>query len=517
MKTFITTGRCKASENYMVNIDHQVGIAARMVREGKYFCINRGRQYGKTTTLLALKKRLEEESYAVFSLSFQSADNRVFDTAGHLLWYTAKSMQSKHSMGLVKNLSDTSFQHLVKAVSLGREAYLDEIRMELVQMCRTSKVVLIIDEVDEAGNYPGFVRYLGVIRDMYLVRDEEPSFQSVILSGVYDIKNLKLKMRPEDQHQYNSPWNIASPFDVDMSLPVNGIAEMLEEYSRDHAIDMDVQSMAQQIFDYTSGYPYLVSRLCQIIDEQNSQWDDEAFQHAVNTLLKERNTLFDDMVKKLDEYPELWSLLRTILFAGKKRSYSVDDKAVQMATMFNIIKDDAGSVAISCRLMETRIYNYIIAKEENDFTDYAVLHKNQFVSAKGLDMRLILEKFVEFYTEEYSKKKNRAFLEDEGRSLFILFLRPIINGVGNYYIEAQTRDERRTDIIVDYLGQRYVIELKIWHGKSYNNRGEHQLSEYLDYYHQSVGYMVSFNFNEEKRPGLNVVQIGEKLIVEAVV
>ena len=28
------------------------------------------------------------------------------------------------------------------------------------------------------------------------------------LAGVYDIKNLKLKLRPGSEHQYNSPWNI---------------------------------------------------------------------------------------------------------------------------------------------------------------------------------------------------------------------------------------------------------------------------------------------------------------------
>lgn len=34
---------------------------------------------------------------------------------------------------------------------------------------------------------------------------------------------------------------------------------------------------------------------------------------------------------------------------------------------------------------------------------------------------------------------------------------------GNYYIEAQTRNQKRTDVIVDYLGTQYIIELKIWH------------------------------------------------------
>ena len=50
------------------------------------------------------------------------------------------------------------------------------------------------------------------------VPDSYPTFHSVILAGVYDIKNLKLKMRPEETHQYNSPWNIAAKFDVSMEL-----------------------------------------------------------------------------------------------------------------------------------------------------------------------------------------------------------------------------------------------------------------------------------------------------------
>ena len=73
--------------------------------------------------------------------------------------------------------------------------------------------------------------------------------------------------------------------------------------------------------------------------------------------------------------------------------------------------------------------------------------------------------------------------------------KPIINGTGNYYLEAQTKDASRTDVIVDYLGQQFVVELKIWRGNEYNERGERQITEYLDYYHLDKGYMLSFNFN----------------------
>lgn len=98
-----------------------------------------------------------------------------------------------------------------------------------------------------------------------------------------------------------------------------------------------------------------------------------------------------------------------------------------------------------------------------------------------------------------------------------MYLRPIINGTGNYYIETQTREQKRTDIIVDYLGEQYIIEMKIWHGKEYNNRGEKQLMKYLDDYHVKKGYMISFNFNRKKETGVKEIIIDGKTIIEAIV
>lgn len=100
---------------------------------------------------------------------------------------------------------------------------------------------------------------------------------------------------------------------------------------------------------------------------------------------------------------------------------------------------------------------------------------------------------------------------------FLLYLRPIINGTGNYYIEAETREQKRTDVVVDYRGEQYIIEMKIWHGQEYNTRGEKQLAEYLDAYHVNQGYMISFNFNQNKEIGVHEILIDDKKIIEAVV
>ena len=95
-----------------------------------------------------------------------------------------------------------------------------------------------------------------------------------------------------------------------------------------------------------------------------------------------------------------------------------------------------------------------------------------------------------------------SFLEENGRRFFLLYLKPIINGVGNYYLEAQTRDAGRTDVIVDYCGEQFILELKIWHGNEYHQRGERQIADYLDFYHQKEGYLISFNFNQKKQIGV---------------
>ena len=72
-------------------------------------------------------------------------------------------------------------------------------------------------------------------------------------------------------------------------------------------------------------------------------------------------------------------------------------------------------------------------------------------------------------------------------------------------------------MIVDYRGEQFLIEMKIWHGKEYHERGEVQLTEYLDIYHKQTGYMLSFNFNKKKETGVFDRKIGSKQIIEAVV
>ena len=51
---------------------------------------------------------------------------------------------------------------------------------------------------------------------------------------------------------------------------------------------------------------------------------------------------------------------------------------------------------------------------------------------------------------------------------FIAFVKPMINGVGFYYIEAQTTFEKRMDMVISYNNKEYVLEFKVWQGEEYH-------------------------------------------------
>lgn len=528
MKVFNTTAVCISEKHYMVDLSERVKEIKKLVDAGKYFTINRARQYGKTTTIDALCKALQTE-YEVVSLSFEGIGDAGFKTEQSFVKAFARKLKREFRNGLA--VPEGIKEQILEFIARKEEkAELDELFDLLQDWCYEEEkgIVLIIDEVDSATNNQVFLDFLAGLRDNYINRDTKGvrTFQSVILAGVTDVKHLKSKIRSEGEHKENSPWNIAADFTIDMSLSESGIKGMLDEYEADHHTGMDTSFIAKQIREYTNGYPFLVSRICQLLDETvsvkiglTSAWTKNGLDEAIKLLLSENNTLFQSLTKNLNNYPDLKAAIRSILMEGTKITYNAQQDEIVQMQMYGLIRNDHNTVRVANRIFETMLYNLFLSDEElksNVFSRAGDLAKNMFVTDGKLNMRLILERFAETYIQIFGPLEEK-FNEKDGREQFLLYLKPIINGTGNYYIEAQTRDQTRTDVIVDYLGQQYIIELKIWRGPRYNAEGEKQISEYLDYFGLTTGYMLSFNFNKNKKTGMNQVQVGDKLLYEVVV
>ena len=405
-KFFNINGACNPDRHYMVDLTTRLQAIKGMVDRGEYFVINKARQYGKTTVLQALSRYLEKE-YRVVHLDFQRLGSLSFENESKYVAAFAEELLcaiDEFPEGIQDKLQSfaegkariNSLQILFKVLSL---------------WCAESEkpVVLIIDEVDTATNNQVFLDFLAQLRAGYLTRDEIPAFQSVILAGVYDIRNIQRKIRPGEKHRQNSPWNIAAKFRVELSFLAEEIAG-------------------------SAAFP-----------DKRRAWTREGFFEAV-------------------------------------------------------------------------LYSHFIAEEfvTSKLYNVGALEKNQFIVGGHLDIRLILEKFIIAFNELYGDE-DETFLENVGRKYFLLFLKPIINGIGNYSIEPQTRDGDRMDLVIYYRGEQNILEIKIWRGNSYNEREGKQLSAYLDYFQMKKGYMLSFNFNKKKETGIKEIVLGDKLLIEAVV
>lgn len=524
---FNTEGQCQPDIHYMVRLDERLSKIKRLyVDKGKYFIINRGRQYGKTTTLMELEEYLKDDYIVVF-MDFQNMSTASFEDERVFCVSFAEAFIE----ALKDKLDELGCKvQKLELLAAGGSLHMDKLFMSLSEICESvpHPMVLMIDEIDSASNNQVFIDFLAALRGYYLKRNNSSTFYSVILAGVYDIKNLKLKIRPEEEHQYNSPWNIAAKFNLDMSFSTDQIAAMLREYESDSHTGMDTDVVAKCIYDYTSGYPYLVSAICKMLDEEFPEkedytdpfkvWTCDGIAEAVKMMLKENTTLFDNMVKQLDMFPDLRDMIKDILYQGKLIPFSPLVKSMNLGMMFGYLKEQNGHIAVANRIFEMALLNMFVAEESaaSEPFQYGQRDKNQFIRNGRLDMGLVLNKFVEYFTEIYGSNDER-FVETYGRKFFLLYLKPIINGTGNYYMEAQTRDAKRTDLIVDYAGEQFIVEMKIWHGSEYNERGEEQLMDYLNYYRLQKGYMLSFNFNKGKVPGVKEVRAGDRVIVEAVV
>lgn len=523
MKIFNITGTCFPEKHYMVDISDKLKQIISMIDEGKYFCINRARQYGKSTTLHQLSSLLAKR-YIVFSLSFQRMSSAKFRDEDTFCRAFIDRLQRAARTIDVSGLDTDIFEKLIeKAENYDRHMDLTDMFDDLSDLCEASKrpIILMIDEVDNACNNQIFLDFLGQLRDLFLNRTIAPTFQSVILAGVYDVKNLKQKIRSDEEHRYNSPWNIAADFDVDMCFHPEEIATMLTEYENDHHAGMNIQKVSQFLFDYTDGYPYMVSKLCKLMDEgiaANKGWTKDGLLEAVRIFIREPNSLFDDMTKKLNDNKELKELIVNILFRGYKYTFEINNPNIDLGLMFGFIKEKNNQAVIANRLFETKLYNMLLSEDElqTDTAADSLEQRNQFISHGMLQMDIVMRKFYEYF-EEICKTSTEKFIEEEGRRIFLMYLRPIINGTGNYYIETQTRDRTRTDVIVDYKGQQFIIELKLWYGKKYLEEGEQQLFEYLDYYGQDKGYLLNFNFNKNKKTGIRERKYKNKWLLEVTV
>jgi hypothetical protein len=354
----------------MVNMDNKLLKIKSIIDDNENIMINRPRQFGKSTTLSLLRTVLEPQ-YAYLSITLEGISRASF-TEELFCDSLASKIINKFKLTSTGLSEDAQKSFITTIKEKEYKSPLINLNNALLNMCIASdkRIVFAIDEIDKAADQDIFIDFLSALRGEFIGMNEL-TFQSVILSGVSDIRNLKSNMRPDSEStgEGNSPWNIAISLDIDMSLAQNGINAMLEEYKADHGLTFDTTLMSGLLWEHTSGYPYLVSKLCQIIHSNvpysngfglNSAWTREGFANAVMNLRKDRRLpLLDSLRRQTENSKELRSLLKDVLSSFRPVEWQ-DAWYVEKAIKNGFLAvDDNDKLKVSNMFFESWLNSYL--------------------------------------------------------------------------------------------------------------------------------------------------------------
>jgi hypothetical protein len=115
-------------------------------------------------------------------------------------------------------------------------------------------------------------------------------------------------------------------------------------------------------------------------------------------------------------------------------------------------------------------------------------------------MPALLVEFQDFYREHSESWLDKFSFHESGKQLLLMaFLQRIVNGGGKTTREMAV-GRGRTDLVIEYEGDTFVLELKIRH-KNYNSTKAYtQLIRYLDVKNQPHGYLILF----ENKPATEI-------------
>ena len=206
------------------------------------------------------------------------------------------------------------------------------------------------------------------------------------------------------------------------------------------------------------------------------------------------------MFKKIEENPDLQNLMYELSVYKRDISFNAHDPVIKIGLMFCFLAKSGRKLVIHNKIFEIAVADYFISRNITTprYRNVRDVSFNEIVKDNVFNMELCLTKFQKHYAEIYTEK-DLKFLERDGKLIFLTYLKPLINGIGFYHFESETRDLGKVDLIVDFLKQQFIIELKLWYGDSRHEAAYEQLASYLKSKNMDCGYLLTYDFRK-KRP-----------------
>ena len=511
MRFFNTEGPVRPNKHYAIRpLDRvNVGEFLALIRAERYFVLHAPRQTGKTSALIALRDLLNSGKAGDFrcvNVNVEVAQVARDDTARGIRAILGSLADSAMLLGddypagaWLDVLADMGPENALKGL--------------LVRWCvaNPTPLVLLVDEIDSlVGD-----TLLSVLRQLRAGYEQRPEGfpQSVVLCGVRDIRDYRIRSSTGEVIAGGSPFNVAAK-----SLRMGDFTEaetraLMAQHTEETGQRFSPAAL-EAVWTQTQGQPWLVNALCAGACFDNKAGRDRSrsielddVYAAREELILSRRTHLDQLAHKLEE-ERVRQVVEPILSGGEVQH---DGRDLEYVRDLGLLAPD------SPPRIANPIYREVVPRELGYvLQDSLDIQARWYVHDDGrLNMTKLLTAFGTFFGEhaEHWLGHLGAYREAAPQLILQSYLQRVVNGGGR--IEREYGLGRgRTDLLVLWpresgqpsdLWERFVVECKVLRDsdrKSLARTVEEGVKQTLGYMKQcgaEEGHLVVMDRRSEER------------------
>ena len=516
MRFFNTEGPVRPDDHYAVPPLERVDVdeLLALIRAKRYFVLHAPRQTGKTSALIALRDLLNSGEVGDFRCVNVNVE----------VGQVARDDVARGIRAVLSNLAESAlllgddYPEEVWPGILAKVGPDDALKRLLTRWCRAdpTPLVLLVDEIDSlVGD-----TLLSVLRQLRAGYEKRPEGfpQSVVLCGVRDIRDYRIRSSAGEVIAGGSPFNVAAK-----SLRMGDFSEaetraLMAQHTEETGQRFTAAAQ-EAVWTQTRGQPWLVNALCAGACFDNKAGRDRSrtievddIHAAREELIVSRRTHLDQLAHKLEE-ARVRRVVEPILSGGEARHQVRDLEYVRDLGLI-----DGGSPP----RMANPIYAEVVPRELGYILQSSLdVQVAWYVDDDGrLDMNKLLTAFRTFFGEHSEHWLGRFSEYPEAGPQLILqaYLQRVVNSGGR--IEREYGLGRgRTDLLVLWpreAGQpserweRFVVECKVLRDSDRKSlawtieRGVEQTLGYMTQCGAEEGHLVVIDRRagaEERRRG----------------
>ena len=471
MRIFNTSGPCDPDKHYTLMRAALVAKGQTLVDQDRYFTLFAPRQAGKTTYFQLLFRQLKQVGYTPVWISFESlktiSRTKFYRTINRLLHRELAEYGIKLDYAIEDQVDLQEF-------------------MEQIQS-QARAIVLVIDEFEDIPDEV-LSELMHAFRALYQQR-EHHSLHSLVLVGVSTVAELVVSSA--------SPFNVVDALQIPYFTSAE-VQDLIQQYVTESGQPFE-EPVIKAIYDNTQGQPGLVCALCQylveeVVTDRSQPVTMDAFYPTLKHFLTER---FDkNILNIVQKAREKQDFMIRLLFDDTPIPFTVNEPNIAYLYAHGVVDNVDGYVEIPAPLYSKSLITAFRPLINGEAPHYVSAHDTfrDYVTPDGLNIHALLNKYREYV-------RRRGFRAFDTQQLKEAAWHYSLDGFINFFIQrlgGETLVEvptgrGRTDILILYRSQKYVIETKVFTDQAYFQKGKRQLAGYLASEGSAEGYYVVFS------------------------